>query len=499
MQGAGPRLGGGPADRRREDRVRRAARIHDLLRRARRRLAGRQGGHRGEPGRLPPGDPGGRRRARAGGRARGRASPRSATTATRCPGATGRWSTATANWCRHERDPRPLEPGRPAGAHPARGAVRGARGHRRGHRTAGLRPVAGGARPRLRLAGRLPRLVGRRARRVHDHRRTGRRPAICRASWSRATGTCGCGCTGSRRRGSTTRWRSTPRPPPPARPVVAEPPRGERPPRRDIPDVDGLRWFAGDFHAHTLHSDGALTIAELAELAQGRGPGLPGRHRPQHRQPPPVAGRRRTAGITLLPGQEVTTDRGHANVFGDVGWVDFRQPADSWVRHAARAGGLISINHPLGGDCAWLQPLTERPRIAEVWHSGWWDRALGRAPGLGRRLATRPRRDRRQRLPPARRRRPARRAHHLGAGRGHRPESVDAVSPRAVPRSPPAPTRRCCSGWATNCSPSTPTASSWCAPTARARSIRGDRVLLPADDGRHRLETYENEVIALCA
>src|SRR5205823_844610 len=73
------------------------------------------------------------------------------------------------------------------------------------------------------------------------------------------------------------------------------------------------------------------------------------------------------AGILLVPGQEVTTDRGHANAFGAVGWVDFREPAASW-------GGLLSINHPLAGDCAWLHPMDVRPPLAEVWHAGWWDR-----------------------------------------------------------------------------------------------------------------------------
>jgi hypothetical protein len=159
-------------------------------------------------------------------------------------------------------------------------------------------------------------------------------------------------------------------------PVADEPPHGERPPRRAIPDVDGMRWFAGDFHAHTVHSDGSLTIAELAELAHGRG--LDFLAVTDHNTISHHAGLAKIdREITLIPGQEVTTDRGHANVFGDVGWVDFRRPADSWAEHADREGGLISINHPLGGDCAWLLPISRRPRVAEVWSSGWWDRRWG--------------------------------------------------------------------------------------------------------------------------
>ncbi|WP_336215668.1 CehA/McbA family metallohydrolase [Nonomuraea sp. LPB2021202275-12-8] len=283
---------------------------------------------------------------------------------------------------------------------------------------------------------------------------------------------------------------------PPARPAVEEPPAGERPPRRDIPDIDGLRWFAGDFHAHTLHSDGSLTIAELAELARGRGLDfltVTDHNTVSHH--PELA--KTDRGIALLPGQEVTTDRGHANVFGDVGWVDFRQPADSWVEHAAREGGLISINHPLGGDCAWLQPLTERPRVAEVWHSGWWDRRWG-AP-LAWADAWRPD------------------LVWIGASDFHRhgqdglPGSpttwvlaedtgavFDAVAAgrTAISAGPDAPLllRLGDELLALNAD-----GLVLVRPGGARQVVRGDRVLLPAAEGRHRLETYENEVMALCA
>jgi hypothetical protein len=73
----------------------------------------------------------------------------------------------------------------------------------------------------------------------------------------------------------------------------------------------------------------------------------------------------------------VTTDRGHANAFGPIGWVDFRRPADDWVSTVDVHGGLLSVNHPLAADLAWLHPLRVRPPLAEVWHSGWWDRTWG--------------------------------------------------------------------------------------------------------------------------
>jgi len=159
---------------------------------------------------------------------------------------------------------------------------------------------------------------------------------------------------------------------PGAPPSFDSPPAGDKPPRRtDLPDVDGMRWFAGDLHAHTVHSDGTLSIDELAALAASSGLdflAVTDHNTVSHHPYLAAAGRR--YGVTLVPGQEVTTDRGHANAFGDVGWVDFRRPASEW-------GGLLSINHPLGGDCAWRQPMPQRPPLAEVWHSGWWDRTWG--------------------------------------------------------------------------------------------------------------------------
>jgi hypothetical protein len=161
-----------------------------------------------------------------------------------------------------------------------------------------------------------------------------------------------------------------------AAPRVVEPALGPpppRPPARLLPALDGLTWLAGDLHAHTVHSDGALTVAELARLAAESGLdflAVTDHNTVSHHAELPAAGE--AAGVLLVPGQEVTTDRGHANVFGYVDWVDFRRPAAWWG-----AAGLMSVNHPLGGDCAWLHPVPVRPPLAEVWHSGWWDRTWG--------------------------------------------------------------------------------------------------------------------------
>lgn len=152
----------------------------------------------------------------------------------------------------------------------------------------------------------------------------------------------------------------------------------ERPPRRELPAEPGWRWLAGDLHAHTVHSDGSLTVDELAALAVGQGLdflAVTDHNTVSHHPLLAAAGER--AGLTLIPGQEVTTHRGHANAFGDIGWIDFREPGDDWVREVARRGGLLSINHPLAADCAWREPLTVRPPLAEIWHWTWLVRSWG--------------------------------------------------------------------------------------------------------------------------
>ena len=152
------------------------------------------------------------------------------------------------------------------------------------------------------------------------------------------------------------------------------PPLGERPPRRDLPAAAGRRWLAGDLHTHTVHSDGVMTVPELARFAAGRGLdfiAVTDHNTNSHHAELPAAAA--THGIGLLPGQEVTTPDGHAGALGDLGWIDFREPADSWLGAAERGGGLLSVNHPIGGHVSWTIPMKRRPPLVEVWHWSWLD------------------------------------------------------------------------------------------------------------------------------
>jgi hypothetical protein len=152
------------------------------------------------------------------------------------------------------------------------------------------------------------------------------------------------------------------------------PPQADRPPRRDLPSGVGRCWLAGDLHSHTVHSDGAMTVPELAGFAVGRGLdfiAITDHNTISHHAELPAAGAAHR--ITLLPGQEVTTQDGHAGALGDLPWIDFRAPADAWLEATEQGGGLLSVNHPIGGELSWNIPMKHRPPLVEVWHWSWLD------------------------------------------------------------------------------------------------------------------------------
>lgn len=155
-------------------------------------------------------------------------------------------------------------------------------------------------------------------------------------------------------------------------PAPAPGPRVSGAEKRALPCGDGLTWWACDFHSHTLHSDGGLSVAELAGRAAGVG--LDALAVTDHNTVSAHAelpGAASAYGLTLIPGQEMTTDRGHANAFGNLPFIDFRQHPDTWISTVAKHGGLISVNHPVAGDCSWQWDVRSRPQLVEAMHSSW--------------------------------------------------------------------------------------------------------------------------------
>jgi hypothetical protein len=150
---------------------------------------------------------------------------------------------------------------------------------------------------------------------------------------------------------------SEPRPPGP--PPLAK--------RATEPLKSGARWYSGGLHAHTVHSDGALTVAEIS--ARAREAGLDFLAITDHNNTTHQLEDAPADGLLRIVGEEVTTPGGHASVWGLGGWrdvLDFRVlPGDpriaDLVKAAVARGALFSINHPASScaGCGWEHAVPE--------------------------------------------------------------------------------------------------------------------------------------------
>ena len=143
----------------------------------------------------------------------------------------------------------------------------------------------------------------------------------------------------------------------------------------------GLRWYRGDLHMHTAHSDGSCASQSgksvpcplflTAQAAAQRGLDFIAitdhnaiSHYDAMRELQPYFDR-----LLLIPGREMTTFWGHFNIFGVTQYIDYRAVAhdgrdvNQILREVRAKGGIASINHAdsPGGEicmgCAW-EPQT---------------------------------------------------------------------------------------------------------------------------------------------
>lgn len=136
----------------------------------------------------------------------------------------------------------------------------------------------------------------------------------------------------------------------------------------------GEAWYVGALHTHTVHSDGALTTAELIRKAAAEKLDFAAitDHNNTTHQLDTVA----SAGVLVISGEEVTTPGGHFGVLGlegDRAYIDFRilpgrrEIAD--VIHAARArGAVVAINHPVDDclACSWTHAVPDAVNAIEI-------------------------------------------------------------------------------------------------------------------------------------
>jgi hypothetical protein len=180
----------------------------------------------------------------------------------------------------------------------------------------------------------------------------------------------------------------------------------------DIPLRSSPGWYRGDLHMHTAHSDGQcnsqagkrVPCPVFLTLQAAATRGLDFIAVTDHnttsqydslRELQPYFDR-----LLLIPGREITTFEGHANIFGITEFVDFRVGSkttpdmNTLFERAARNDAIISINHPNAptGEacmgCGWSPKTTDMHLVSAIEavnggseegpHSGipFWDKQL---------------------------------------------------------------------------------------------------------------------------
>lgn len=147
-------------------------------------------------------------------------------------------------------------------------------------------------------------------------------------------------------------------------------------------------WYRGDFHTHTHASDGVYPSDILAGVAKAEG--LDFIAISDHNT---ILGLEELSGnldFLVIPGLEITFDKGHFNVFGLGGWYDWMQgicgdrievsmpdrykTINGLLEEISAEGLLSSINHPLQPPWEWLFKDTDLRTIQclELWNDLYW-------------------------------------------------------------------------------------------------------------------------------
>ena len=141
----------------------------------------------------------------------------------------------------------------------------------------------------------------------------------------------------------------------------------------------GTRWYRGDLHMHTAHSDGSCAsqsgksvpcpVFLTAQAAVARG--LDFIAITDHNATSQYEAMRELQPyfdrLLLIPGREITTFWGHFNIFGVTQFVDYRSipgshDVNAILRDVRAKGGIASINHADSPDgeicmgCGWKPP-----------------------------------------------------------------------------------------------------------------------------------------------
>lgn len=137
----------------------------------------------------------------------------------------------------------------------------------------------------------------------------------------------------------------------------------------DVPLAEP-RWYRGDLHSHTDHSDAPRSLEELVAAARQRG--LEFLAVTDHNTTSHFPYLNMGDDLTLVPGEEVTSYHGHMNVWGNSAPLDFRVGEASELRaviDAAHAqGAIVSAGHPTMTGVDWNFGYELPLDCIEVWH-----------------------------------------------------------------------------------------------------------------------------------
>jgi hypothetical protein len=167
----------------------------------------------------------------------------------------------------------------------------------------------------------------------------------------------------------------------------------------DVPEVstfsqtalrNGPAWYRGDLHMHNAHSDGSCLsqsgnkvpcpLYKTVEAAAAKG--LDFIAITDHNTTSQYNDMRELQPsfdhLLLIPGREITTFQGHANVFGTTAFIDFRLTSphvpniNQMLQQVQEQHGLFSINHPGSPSgaacmgCGWTAPDTDYKRVTAI-------------------------------------------------------------------------------------------------------------------------------------
>ncbi|MBV8845989.1 MAG: CehA/McbA family metallohydrolase [Bryobacterales bacterium] len=152
----------------------------------------------------------------------------------------------------------------------------------------------------------------------------------------------------------------------------------------------GPAWYRGDLHLHTGHSDGSC-ISQSGQTVPCPAFKIVSAAADRHLDFIAVTDHNSTSHygalrelqpyfdrLLIIPGREITTFEGHANVFGTTEFIDFRAGSASVptmndvFRQVEKLHALISVNHPndpTGEECMgcrWLAANADLSRVQAV-------------------------------------------------------------------------------------------------------------------------------------